>query len=97
MSTYILLGNLTDEGAEKLRSHPNWIHEFNQELEGMGVHVIAQYAVLGPYDLVTLVEAPDNKSVVRVSAQLTLRGQRKDHHIARAAHRRIYGDIILTG
>ena len=74
MSTYILLGNLTDEGAEKLRTHPNWIHEFNQEIERMGVQVIAQYAVLGPYDIVTLVEAPDNKSVVRVSAQLTLRG-----------------------
>ena len=74
MSTYILLGNLTDEGAEKLRSHPNWVHDFNQELEELGVHVIAQYAVLGPYDLVTLVEAPDNKSVVRVSAQLTFRG-----------------------
>ena len=74
MSTYILLGNLTDEGADKLRTHPNWIEEFRQELEDMGVQVTAQYSVLGPYDIVTLVDAPDNKSVVRVSAQLTMRG-----------------------
>ncbi len=74
MATYILLGTLTDEGADKLRSHPAWIEELKQDVEAMGVQVIAQYAVLGPYDIVTLVEAPDNKSVVRVSAQLTLRG-----------------------
>jgi uncharacterized protein with GYD domain len=73
MSTYILLGTLTDEGADKLRTHPGWIEEFRGDLEDMGVHVTAQYAVLGPYDIVTLVEAPDNKSVVRVSAQLTMR------------------------
>jgi len=77
MATYILLGTLTDEGAEKLRAHPEWIEEVNRDLEGMGVTVIAQYAVLGPYDLVNIVEAPDNKSVVRVSTQLTLRGSVK--------------------
>ena len=54
MSTYILLGNLTDEGAEKLRSHPNWVHDFNQELEELGVHVIAQmpywvHMILSPW------------------------------------------------
>ena len=74
MATYILLGRLTDDGADKLRTNPNWIDELNQNLEHMGVHVNAQYAVLGPYDMVTIVEAPDNKSVVRVSAQLTLQG-----------------------
>ena len=74
MATYILLGTLTDDGAEKLRTHPDWIEHFNQDLESMGVQVNAQYAVLGPYDVVTIVDAPDNKSVVRVSAQLTLQG-----------------------
>ncbi len=77
MATYILLGTLTDEGAAKLRTHPEWIQEVNKDLEGMGVKVLAQYAVLGPYDIVNIVEAPDNKSVVRVSAELTLRGSVK--------------------
>ena len=77
MATYILLGTLTDEGAVKLRTHPEWVQEVNKDLEAMGVKVIAQYAVLGPYDLVNIVEAPDNRSVVAVSTQLTLRGSVK--------------------
>ena len=77
MATYILLGTLTDEGAEKLRTHPEWLEEVQQHLEKLGVKVIAQYAVLGPYDIVTIVEAPDNRSVVRVSTELTLRGSVK--------------------
>ncbi|MBN2548584.1 MAG: GYD domain-containing protein [Anaerolineales bacterium] len=77
MAIYVLLGSLTDEGAEKIRQHPEWIQEVNQDLDRMGVKVIAQYAVLGPYDLVNIVEAPDNKTVVRVSTQLSLRGSVK--------------------
>lgn len=77
MATYILLGTLTDEGAQNLRAHPEWLNEVTQNLEGTGVQVVAQYAVLGPYDLVFIVEAPDNRSVVRVSTQLTLHGSLK--------------------
>jgi uncharacterized protein with GYD domain len=74
MATYILLGTLTDEGAEKLRNHPEWIDQANRGLAAMGVKVIAQYAVLGPYDMVSIIEAQDNRAVVRVSAELNLRG-----------------------
>ncbi len=74
MATYILLGTLTDEGALKLRSHPEWVDETKEKLSAMGVKVIAQYAVLGPYDLVNIIEAPDNRSVVRVSTELSMWG-----------------------
>jgi uncharacterized protein with GYD domain len=77
MPTYILLGTLTDEGAEHLRNHPEWVDEVNRDLKAEGITLIAQYAVLGSYDIVTIVDAPDNRSVVRVSAQLTLRGSLK--------------------
>ena len=77
MAIYILLGTLTDVGAERLRVNPDWIPEFNRDLEVMGVKMISQYAVLGPYDIVSLIEAPDNKSVIRVSTELTLRGSIK--------------------
>jgi uncharacterized protein with GYD domain len=77
MATYILLGTLTDEGTEKLRTNSEWVAELKRDLEVMGIKLIAQYAVLGPYDIVTLIEAPDNKSVVRVSTELTLRGSLK--------------------
>lgn len=77
MSTYILLGTLTEDGADRLRQHPEWIDEVNRDLKKMGVTVLAQYAVLGPYDLITLVDAPDNRSVIRVSNELSLRGSIK--------------------
>jgi uncharacterized protein with GYD domain len=77
MATYILLGTLTDEGVEKIRKHPEWIKEVNHDLEVMGVKMLAQYAVLGPYDVVSIVEAPDNKTVVRVSTVLSYRGSLK--------------------
>lgn len=77
MPTYILLSNLTDDGAEKITKHPERIQEVNKELEGMGVKVTAQYAVLGPYDFVNVVEAPDNQTIARVSAQMGARGSVK--------------------
>ena len=74
MSTYILLSNLTDEGAETIKKNPERIKEVDKELEAMGANVVAQYAVLGPYDFVNIVEAPDNQTIARMSAELSSRG-----------------------
>jgi uncharacterized protein with GYD domain len=77
MATYILLSNLTDEGAKTIKSNPGRIKEVNQELEAMGVHVVSQYVVLGPYDFVNIVEGPNNETMARVSAELASRGSIK--------------------
>ena len=77
MTTYILLSNLTDEGAKTIKRNPGRIKEVDQELAQMGVTVMAQYATLGPYDFVNIVEAPDNETVARVSAELASRGSIK--------------------
>ncbi|MCL4250518.1 MAG: GYD domain-containing protein [Anaerolineae bacterium] len=74
MSTYILLSTLTDEGAKTIKNHPGRIKEVNAELEKLGVKVVAQYATLGAYDFVNIVEAADNLTVARVSAELSSRG-----------------------
>ncbi|MDQ7827475.1 MAG: GYD domain-containing protein [Armatimonadota bacterium] len=74
MPTYIMLSTLTEGGAETLRSRPERVREVNREIEGMGVRVLQQYAVLGPYDFVNVVEAPDNDTVARVSVELAARG-----------------------
>jgi uncharacterized protein with GYD domain len=74
METYILLSNLTDEGAQTLKKNPERIKEVNRELEALGVKVVAQYAVLGPYDFVSIVEAQDNQAIARVSTELSARG-----------------------
>jgi uncharacterized protein with GYD domain len=77
MATYILLSNLTDEGAKTIKNNPGRIKEVNAELEKLGVKVTAQYATLGAYDFVNVVEAPDNLTVARVSAELGARGSVK--------------------
>ena len=77
MPTYILLSNLTDEGAKTVKKNPGRIKEVNAELAKLGVKVTAQYATLGPYDFVNIVEAADNLTIARVSAELASRGSIK--------------------
>ncbi|MGC9346204.1 MAG: GYD domain-containing protein [Candidatus Bathyarchaeales archaeon] len=74
MPYYILLSNLTDHGWKTVRERPERIKEVNKELEAFGVRVIKQYAVLGPYDFVNIVEAPNNETVAKVSIELGSRG-----------------------
>ncbi len=77
MATYIFLSTLTDEGAKTIKTNPSRIKEVNAELEKLGVHVVSQYATLGSYDFVNIVEAPDNMTIARVSAELASRGSIK--------------------
>jgi uncharacterized protein with GYD domain len=74
MPTFLMLTNLTAEGVRTLKNHPGRIAEVNREVEQMGVKVIAQYATLGQYDFVTVVEAPDDKTMAKVSVELGSRG-----------------------
>ncbi len=82
MATYIMLSTLTDDGAKTIREKPARIKEVNEELEEIGVKVIAQYAVLGPFDFVNIVEAPDNVAIVRASEELAARGSVKIQTLA---------------
>ncbi len=74
MGIYIALSNLTDEGRKTIKQRPDRIKEVNKEIEAMGIKVLEQYAVLGPHDFVTLLEAPDNEAVMKMSVELGSRG-----------------------
>ena len=74
MATYIMLTRLTDKGAVTIKENPARIQAVDKELEKFGVNMVAQYAMLGPYDFVTVIEAPDNMTIARVSAELASRG-----------------------
>ncbi len=69
-----MLSTLTPEGVQTLKSNPQRIREVNKEIEQLGVTVTAQWAVLGRYDFVNVVEAPDEQTVARVSMELGSRG-----------------------
>jgi uncharacterized protein with GYD domain len=74
MEKYIMLTKLTEEGRKTVKQNPQRTQEVNKEVEAMGGKVVAQYAVLGPYDYVNVVEAPDNKTIARISVELGSRG-----------------------
>jgi uncharacterized protein with GYD domain len=74
MAYYILLSNLTDEGWKTVKEKPERIKEVNKELQAFNVQVISQYATLGPYDFMSIVEAPSNETIARVSIELGSRG-----------------------
>ena len=65
---------LTNEGRQTIKSNPQRIKEVDKEMEKMGVKVIGQYAVLGPYDFISVLEAPDNETVIKASIELGSRG-----------------------
>jgi uncharacterized protein with GYD domain len=74
MATYVMLSRLTAEGAKTVKETPERIKEINREVETLGAKVVVQYALLGPYDFITILEAPNPETVARISVELGRRG-----------------------
>jgi len=72
-----MFSKLTNEGRATIKRHPDRIKEVNDEIEAMGAKIITQYATLGPYDFVNILEAPDNDTIIRVSFEIGSRGSVK--------------------
>jgi uncharacterized protein with GYD domain len=72
--TYIMLSTLTPEGVQTVKTNPSRIREVNREVEQLGAKVTAQWATLGRFDFINVVEAPDDKTMSRVSLELGSRG-----------------------
>lgn len=77
MPVYIMLSRVTDSGAETIAKNPDRITEVDREMESWGVTVLHQWAVLGEFDFVSVVEAPDNSTVAKASLALGARGSVK--------------------
>jgi uncharacterized protein with GYD domain len=74
MAIFVMLSNLTDDGRKTIKKNPDRIKEVNKEVEAMGAKVVAQYALLGPYDFVNILDAPNSEVVSRVAIELGSRG-----------------------
>jgi uncharacterized protein with GYD domain len=74
MPTFVMLSTLTPEGVQTIKNNPSRIQEVNKEIEQLGATVKAQWATLGQYDFVNIVEAPDETTMARVSLELGSRG-----------------------
>jgi uncharacterized protein with GYD domain len=82
VATYILLSTVTPQGAQTLKATPERLLEVNREIESLGARVVEQWAVLGPYDFVSVVEAPDERTISRVSIALGSRGSARFETLA---------------
>jgi len=69
-----MLTTLTDQGRKTIKENPQRIKEVSNEVEAMGVKILAQYALMGPYDFINILEAQDNKAISRVAVELGARG-----------------------
>jgi len=74
MAVFIMLTKLTPNGVKTIKDNPGRVQEVNKEVEQLGVKVLNQWATLGGYDFVSVVEAPDEKTMARVSLELGSRG-----------------------
>ena len=74
MSVYLMLTTLTDEGRKVIQEDPEKLREINEEVEFMGVKILDQYALLGQYDFVNIVEAPSNEAMAKLAIRLSAKG-----------------------
>jgi len=74
MSVYLMLTTLTDSGRKALQDEPEILKEINKEVEFMGVKMLTQYALLGQYDFVNIVDAPNNEAVAKLAIRLSAKG-----------------------
>ena len=77
MPIFILLSTLTQQGVQTLKSNPERLRQVNKDVEELGATVVHQWATLGEYDFVNVVEAPDSATIARVSVALGARGSTK--------------------
>ena len=77
MPIYILLSTLTVQGVQTLKSNPDRLAAVNQDVEELGCKVLHQWATLGEFDFVNVVDAPDVETIARVSVALGARGSTK--------------------
>ena len=85
MPTFVMLTNLTADGVRTLKNNPNRVQEVNKEVEQLGAKVVDQWATLGQYDFVTIVEAPDTETMAKVSVELGSRGTMTSQTLAALA------------
>ncbi len=74
MGTYLMLSTIGPEGAARLHDNPDRLKQVNAEVESMAARVCQQWALLGPYDFATILEAADEKAIARVALRLEARG-----------------------
>jgi uncharacterized protein with GYD domain len=77
MPLYLMLTRLTAQGVQTLKANPARLREVNRDVEELGAKVLHQWATVGEYDFVNIVEAADAAAIAKVSLALGARGSAK--------------------
>jgi uncharacterized protein with GYD domain len=82
MAMFLMLSTIGPEGMATLRQNPHRVEQVNSEVEAMGARVVSQWALLGDYDFATVIEAPDESTMLKVAVNLGARGTMKTKTLA---------------
>lgn len=74
MPIFLLFATLSPQGTQTLKATPERLLEVNREIEAAGAKVRRQWALLGFYDFLSVVEAPDQRTLAKVTIELASRG-----------------------
>jgi uncharacterized protein with GYD domain len=77
MPVFVMLSTIGPDGFHKLNTQPERLREVNEEVEALGVKVLHQWALLGQYDFISIIEAPDDVTVAKLATKLAARGTMK--------------------
>jgi uncharacterized protein with GYD domain len=96
MPTYIMLTTLTAQGVQTLKSNPERLREVNRDVEELGARVLHQWATLGPFDFVNVIDAPDAATIAKVSIALGARGSSRLQTLPALDIDELFGAIEAT-
>jgi len=74
MATYITLANYTAQGIANIADAPDRLDAAREQLGTLGVEIKDFYLTMGEYDLVVVVEAPDNKAAAKALIAMGAQG-----------------------
>ena len=74
MPKYVMLSTLTPKGTQTLQANPDRLQEVNKDVKELGATVLHQWAMIGAYDFLNIIEAPDAKTMAKLSVALGARG-----------------------
>jgi uncharacterized protein with GYD domain len=77
MPVFVMLSTLGPQGSATLRENPQRLHQVNADVESMGVKILHQYALLGQWDFLNIIDAPDQATMAKVATTLSARGTLK--------------------
>lgn len=74
MPLFIRLARLTEKAHQNIQNMAEMIAEARQIMEENGARIVQAYVTLGDYDIIAVLDAPDEKTAAKISALILQKG-----------------------